>query len=69
MLRITEVRSLDIDKELYACSIDWKKASDRVKWSKLMKILEGTGINWHEGRLISKLYIVQGILYSRFHAS
>ena len=39
MLRIIEGRSLDIDKEFYACFIDWQKACDRVKWSKLMQIL------------------------------
>jgi hypothetical protein len=51
---------LDIDEELYACFIDWQKA-DRVKWSKLMQILVRTGINMCEGRLISKLYIGQGV--------
>jgi hypothetical protein len=51
---------LDIDEELYACFIDWQKV-DRVKWSKLMQILVRTGINWCEGRLISKLYIGQGV--------
>jgi hypothetical protein len=60
MLRIIEGRSLDIDEKLYACFIDWQKASDHVKWSKLMQILVGTGIIWREGKLISKIYIGQG---------
>ena len=60
-MRIIEGRSFDIDEELYARFIDWQKASDRGKWSKLMQILVGTGINWCEGRLISKLYIGQGV--------
>jgi hypothetical protein len=60
-VRIIEGRSLDIDEELYPCFIDCQKASGRVKWSKLMQILLGTGINWREGRLISKLYIGQEV--------
>jgi hypothetical protein len=61
MLRIIEGRSLDVDEKLYACIIDWQKTSDRVKWPKLMQILVGTGINWREGRLISKLYMGQRV--------
>jgi hypothetical protein len=63
MLRIIVGRSLDIDEELYACFIDWQKASDRVKWSKLMQILGETGKNWCEGRWINKLYIGQGVKF------
>jgi hypothetical protein len=51
MLRIIEGRFLDVDEKLYACITDWQKASDRVKWSKLMQILVGIDINWREGRL------------------
>jgi len=36
--------------------IDWQKAFDRVNWTKLMRILKGTGIDWRERRLISNLY-------------
>jgi hypothetical protein len=61
MLRITEGRSLEVDEKLYTCIIDWQKASDRVKWPKLMQILVGTGINWREGRLIRKLYMGQRV--------
>jgi hypothetical protein len=32
-----------------------------VNWSKLMQIIRGTGINWREGILISKLYMDQGV--------
>jgi hypothetical protein len=52
---------LDKDEELCACFIDWKKAFDRVNWTKLMQILRGTGIDWHERRLISKLYMEQSV--------
>jgi hypothetical protein len=52
---------LDVDEELYACFIDWQKAFDHVNWTKLMQILKGIGIDWHEIRLISKLYMEQSI--------
>jgi hypothetical protein len=48
-----------IDKELCACFIDLQKVSDHVNWTKLMQILKGTGINRHDRRLISKLYMDQ----------
>jgi len=48
---------LDIEQELYACFIGCQKAFDLVNWTQLMKILKGTGIDWHEGRLIIKLYM------------
>jgi hypothetical protein len=57
MLRIISERILVIDEELCACFIDWHKAFDLVSWTKLMQILKGTGIDWRERRLISKLYM------------
>jgi hypothetical protein len=53
--------TLDMDDELSACFIDWKKAFDHVKWTTLMQILKGTGRDWHESRLISKLYMDQSV--------
>jgi len=50
---------LEIDEELCVCFIDWQKAFDRVNWAKLMQILKRTGIDRHERRLISKLYMDQ----------
>jgi hypothetical protein len=61
MLRIISERTLDIDEELCACFIDWQKAFDYVNWTKLMQILKGTGIDWRERRLISKLYMEQSV--------
>ena len=52
---------MEVDEKMYTCIIDWQKASDRVKWPKLMQILVGTGINWREGRLIRKLYMGQRV--------
>jgi hypothetical protein len=61
MLRIISERTLDIDKKLCACFIDWQKAFDRVNWTKLMQILKGIWIDWRERRLISKLYMEQSV--------
>jgi hypothetical protein len=38
-----------------------QKASDRVNWTESMQILKGTYIGWRERRLISKLYMDQGV--------
>jgi hypothetical protein len=61
MLRIISKQTLVIDEELCACFIDWKKAFDRVNWTKLMQILKGIGKDWHERRFISKLYMEQSV--------
>jgi hypothetical protein len=61
MMRIIAERTLEIDEELCVCFIDWQKAFDRVNWTKLMQILKGTGIDWRERRLISKLYMDQKV--------
>jgi hypothetical protein len=39
-------RTLDIDKELCVCFINWQKGFDRVNWTKLMQILKVIGIDW-----------------------
>jgi hypothetical protein len=61
MLRIILQGTLDIDEELCACFIDWQKAFGYVNWTKLMQILKGTGIDWHERRLIRKLCMDQSV--------
>ena len=61
MLRIISERTLETDEELSVCFIDWQKAFDRVTWTKLMQILEESGIDWHERRLISNLYMTQSV--------
>jgi len=61
MLRIISERTLEIDEELCVCFIDWQKVFDQVNWTKLMQILKGTDIDWHERRLISNLYMAQRV--------
>jgi hypothetical protein len=57
ILRIISEQTSDMDEELCACFMDWKKAFDCLNWTILMLILKGTGIEWRERRLISKLYM------------
>jgi hypothetical protein len=61
MLRVISERTLEIDEDLCVCFIDWKKAFDRVNWTKLMQILKGTDIDCRERRLISNLYMAQSV--------
>jgi hypothetical protein len=61
MLRIISERTLNIGEEVCICFIDWQKAFDRVKWTKLMEILKKTGIDWRKRKLISKLYVDQSV--------
>jgi hypothetical protein len=60
MLRIISERTWTWIRNC-ACFIDWKKAFERVTWTKLMQILKGTGIDWHKRRLISKLYTDESV--------
>jgi hypothetical protein len=64
MLRISEW-TLEIYEKLCACFIHWQKAFDQVKWKKLMQIIKGNGIEWHERRLIRKLYMDQNVKYNQ----
>jgi hypothetical protein len=61
MLRIILQQTLDTGEEIFVCFVDWQKAFNHVKWTKLMKILKKTGTDWHERRLISKLYMDQRV--------
>ena len=61
MIRIIAERTLEIDEELCICFIDWQKAFDCVKWTKLRQILKITGIDWGGRKLISNLYMDQRV--------
>ena len=56
MLRILSERTLIVDEELCPCFIDWPS-----NCAKLMQIVMGTGIDCHETRMISKLYMDQSV--------
>jgi len=59
MLEATSEQTLDKDEDLRSCCIEWKKEFYHVNWTKLMQILKETGLDSHEGRLISKPYVDQ----------
>ena len=58
MQSVTLERTLDIDEELCVCFINWQKAFDSVNWTKLMQILNGTGIDRCEKNIYQ--HIVHG---------
>jgi hypothetical protein len=59
VLRLLCERRLEFDEELFVCFVDFEKAFDRVKWTKLFEILKKIGIDWRDRRLIMNLYIQQ----------
>jgi hypothetical protein len=61
ILRIISEGNMYIEEELCAGFIDWQEAFDCANWAKLMQIPKGTGIDWRERRLISKLYRDQSV--------
>lgn len=50
-----------MDKELHVCFIDCQKAYGHVNWIKLMQILKGNGVNWHERKLTRNLYMDESV--------
>ena len=55
VLRISE-RSIEMQKDLYLCFIDYEKAFDRVKHSEMVKMLENIGVDGKDVRLVKNLY-------------
>ena len=58
-MRLQCERSLEHDNDLFICFMDFEKAFDRVKWTKLWHILKKIGIDWRDRKLISNLYLQQ----------
>ena len=54
-LRMVIEKTLETDKELYLCFVDYEKAFDRVKREELIKILHRLEIDWKDLRLIKNL--------------
>lgn len=52
-------RCLDIHKNVYLCFIDYEKAFDKVRHEQLVEIIEHTGIDKHDLRIITNLYWAQ----------
>ena len=49
-------RSMDMNKNIYLCFIDYQKAFDRVRHEELVEIMEKAGIQELERRLIINIY-------------
>ena len=60
-MRITPEQTLDINAESCACFIDWQKEFDRVNGTKLVHILNESGFDLHEIKLVKRLYIDQNV--------
>ena len=49
-------KQMEVQKDLYACFIDYAKAFDRVKHSEMVETLARTGIDGKDIRIITELY-------------
>ena len=58
-MRMLIQRSLEYDKDVYICFVDFEKAFDRVNWPKMMTVLKEIGVDWRDRRLIADLYMKQ----------
>ena len=59
VMRLLCVRRLEFKEELIVCFVDFEKAFDRVKWTKLFEVLKKIGVDWRDRRLIMNLYMQQ----------
>src|SRR6476661_1802456 len=58
-MRMICERSLEFENNVYICFVDFEKAFNRVNWEKMMKILQSTGVDWRDRRMISELHMNQ----------
>ena len=56
ILRTLIERSLEMQKDLYLCFIDYTKAFDRVRHAEIIDILEGLNIDGKDLRIIRNIY-------------
>ena len=59
VMRIMCERSLEHDQEVNICFANFEKAFDRIRWDKLMEILQKIGFDRREQKLIKELYMGQ----------
>jgi hypothetical protein len=52
-------RSLEHDRDLFICFVDFEKAFDRIDWVKMLQILKSIGVDWKDRRLIRNFYLRQ----------
>ena len=58
-IRLLGERCIDHEQDVYVCFVDYEKAYDRVNWVKLLEVLKSIGVDWHDRRLIERLYMGQ----------
>jgi len=59
IMRMLSERSLELDKDVYICFVDFEKAFDRVNWIKMMEVLKKIGVDWRDRRMVCSLYMGQ----------
>ena len=59
--------AIDLDKDLYICFIDYTKAFDRVKHSKIIECLSEIGIDDKDLQIITKVYWEQTVVVRTEH--
>src|SRR6476619_5049300 len=59
VMRMICERSLEFGNNLYICFVDFEKAFDRVNWKKMIKVLQGIGVDWRDQTMINELYMNQ----------
>ena len=55
-MRVLYKRSLEYNKKVYVCFVDYENAFERVDWTKLMEILCNIGVDYMDRKLIWNLY-------------
>lgn len=56
VLRMLAERAIEVQKDIYICFIDYKKAFDNVKHEELFQTLKETGIDGNDLQLFQELY-------------
>ena len=66
-LRTVCERAIDLGKDVYICFIDYTKAFDRVKHSKIIECLSEIGIDDKDLQIITKMYWEQTVVVRTEH--
>ena len=61
IMRLLCERSIEHDRCVHTCFVDYEKAFDRVRWPKLIEILKNIGVDWRDRRMVSQLYMHESI--------
>ena len=57
VMRLLCKRRLEFKEELFVCFVAFKKAFDRVKWTKLFEVHKKIRVDWRVKRVIMNLYM------------